>query len=140
MGALLFSHEMLSLSEFDAANDSNRSTSSRVFVSLEIDQMGEPLSRLKWAMWCRGGWFRHLAEAPPASVDLSDIPGWSVTPVKAWALARAVLVSRCPRWQARLATPVLTAVVRERQRLTTPVAPAGFSPWDDHIPVQVSTA
>ena len=133
MGTLLFSYRKLSLSEFDAANDSNRSTSSRGFVSLEIDQMGEPLSRLKWAMWCRGGWFRHLAEAPPASVDLSDIPGWSVTPVKAWALA--VLVGR-PGW-----LPLsFTALVRERQRLTTPVAPAGSPPWDDHIPVQVSTA
>ena len=59
MGTLLFSCQQLSLSEFDAANDSNRSTSSRVFVPLEIDQVGEPLSRLKWAMWCRGGWFRQ---------------------------------------------------------------------------------
>ena len=70
MGTLLFSYEMLSLSELDAANDSNRSTSSRVFVSLEIDQMGEPLSRLKWAMWCRGGWLPlwHPRDAPRGAV------------------------------------------------------------------------
>ena len=46
MGTLLFSHEMLSLSEFDAANNSHRSTSSRAHCRGKIELRSQAVLNL----------------------------------------------------------------------------------------------